>query len=150
MTHTPLRAAGLLAFAVGISPLACSKKPPPPPAEEAASTPTPAASPEVLELAPLVEDSGAEAVTDAAPKKWIGTRGGGMNANQLKIQACCGAMRSQAKTMGASSPEGFQMNALAAQCDVFAKQVGPAGNAPELNQVRQVLKSVKLPAACSF
>ncbi len=59
-------------------------------------------------------------------------------------------MRTQAKTMGPSSPEGFQLTALAAQCDVFARQVGPAGNAPELNQARQMLKSVKLPGACNF
>jgi hypothetical protein len=49
-----------------------------------------------------------------------------------------------------SSPEAFQINALAAQCDMFATQVGPAGNAPELNQLRQVLKSLTLPSACQM
>jgi hypothetical protein len=58
-------------------------------------------------------------------------------------------MRAQAKQMG-NSPESFQITALAGQCDMFAKQVGPAGNAPEFNQLRAILKSVKLPAACSF
>ncbi len=75
--------------------------------------------------------------------------GGGYNTNQLKIKECCNAMRAQAKSLG-SSPEGFQINALAAQCDMFATQVGPAGNAPELNQLRQILKSVKLPSACQM
>jgi hypothetical protein len=97
------------------------------------------------------DDAGtAEATSDAAPRKWAGTGGGVSNGNQLKIQACCNAMRSQAKTMGPGSPEGFQLGGLAAQCDVFAKQVGPAGNAPEVGQLREMLKSLKLPAACSF
>ena len=56
----------------------------------------------------------------------------------------------QGLTGGLASPEAFQLTAVAAQCDVFAKQVGPAGNAPELNQLRQVLRSVKLPGACNF
>jgi hypothetical protein len=59
-------------------------------------------------------------------------------------------MRAQAKTLGPSSPEGSQLVIGAAQCDVFAKQVGPAGNAPEVGQVREMLKNMKLPAACSF
>lgn len=58
-------------------------------------------------------------------------------------------MRAQAKQMGAS-PEAFQINALAAQCDMFVTQVGPAGNAPELNQLREILKSIKLPSACQM
>jgi hypothetical protein len=49
-----------------------------------------------------------------------------------------------------SSPEAFQINAVAAQCDVFAAQVGPQGTAPELAQLRAILKSVKLPAGCQF
>ncbi len=67
----------------------------------------------------------------------------------MKIKACCNAMRAQAKAMG-GSPEAFQINALAAQCDMFATQVGPAGNAPELNQLRQILKSLTLPSACQM
>ena len=97
---------------------------------------------------PPVVDAGDEGdgAPDAGPKKWTGP---GVNPNQAKIQMCCRAMRAQAKTLGAS-PEAFQLTAAAAQCDVFAKQVGPAGNAPELNQLRQVLRSVKLPNGCSF
>jgi hypothetical protein len=151
MRNVPLRrAAALMLLASGFLPLACAKKAPPAPAtEETSSAPPPASTPEVLELAPLAQDSGAAAPSDTGPKRYVGG-GGGSNPNQAKIQACCGAMRTQAKSMGPSSPEGFQLSAAANQCDVFAKQVGPAGNAPELNQLRQILKSVKLPAACNF
>ena len=86
---------------------------------------------------------------DAAPEAGKKLGGGGYNGNQLKIKACCNAMRAQAKQMGAS-PEAFQINALAAQCDMFVTQVGPQGNAPELNQLREILKSIKLPSACQM
>jgi hypothetical protein len=59
-------------------------------------------------------------------------------------------MRTEARTLGPGSPEAFQLNAIAGQCDVLARQIGPAGNAPELNQLRQVLRSLRLPAACQF
>jgi hypothetical protein len=125
--------------------MGCPKKEP---VVEDAGAPPPVSAPTVTELAPLTDDGGPDA--DAAPeagKKFGG--GPGLNANQLKIKACCNAMRAQAKAMG-SSPEAFQINALAAQCDMFAVQVGPAGNAPELNQLRQILKSIQLPAACQM
>jgi hypothetical protein len=144
------RAAGLLAFALGVPALllGCPKKQAPVAVEEA-SAPPPASTPEVLELAPLVEDSGPPAPTGTGTKRATGG-GGGSNQNQAKIQACCNAMRSQAKSLGPSSPEGSQLTIAAAQCDVFAKQVGPAGNAPEVGQLREMLKSLKLPAACNF
>jgi len=102
----------------------------------------------VTELAPLTDttDAGDAAAEAAAPKKWVGPV---VPPNQAKIEACCVAMRAQAKQLG-SSPEAFQINAAAAQCDVFAKQVGPQGTAPEFAQIRQILKSVKLPSACQF
>jgi hypothetical protein len=126
--------------------LGCPKKEPA--VEDAgAPPPPPASTPTVTELAPLSDDGGPDA--DAAPEAGKKPSGGGYNANQLKIKECCNAMRAQAKALG-SSPEGFQINALAAQCDMFATQVGPAGNAPELNQLRQILKSVKLPSACQM
>ena len=148
MTRSPARRAAIfftfaLAFPVFV--MGCPKKQPP--VVDAGEAPPPASS-SVTELAPLVDDAGddGDGAVEAAPKKWTGPGG---NPNQLKIQACCNAMRGEAKTLGAS-PEAFQMKALAGQCDVFAKQVGPAGNAPELNQLRQVLRSVKLPGACNF
>jgi hypothetical protein len=148
MTCSPARRAVIfftfaLAFPVFV--MGCPKKQPP--VVDAGEAPPPATS-SVAELAPLVDDAGDEGdgAPDAGPKKWTGP---GVNPNQAKIQACCRAMRTQAKTLGAS-PEAFQLTAAAAQCDVFAKQVGPAGNAPELNQLRQVLRSVKLPNGCSF
>ena len=139
----------VVAFGLPILALGCPRKAPPAAEEAGPTAPPPASTPEVLELGPLVDEGGTEA-PETGPKKYTGGGGGGSNLNQQKIKACCGAMRSQAKTLGPASPEGFQLNALAAQCDVFAAQVGPAGNAPELNQIRQMLKSVKLPAACSF
>jgi hypothetical protein len=150
MTRSPARRAVIfftfaLAFPVFV--MGCPKKQPP--VVDAGEPAPPASSSGVTELAPLIEDAGdeGEAAPEAGPRKWTGPGG---NPNQLKIQACCNAMRSQARTLGPGSPEGFQLNAIAGQCDVFAKQVGPAGNAPELNQLRQVLRSVKLPAACQF
>jgi hypothetical protein len=118
--------------------------------EDAGPTPVATSAPTVTELAPLSDDGGPDAADAAheAGKKPSGG-GGGYNANQTKIRACCNAMRAQAKQLG-SSPEAFQINALAAQCDLFATQVGPAGNAPELNQLRQILKSVTLPSACQM
>jgi hypothetical protein len=148
MTRSPTRRAVIfftfaLAFPVFV--MGCPKKPAP--VVDAGEPPPPAAT-SVAELAPLVDDAGDEGdgAPEAGPKKWTGP---GLNPNQARIQACCNAMRSQAKTLGAS-PEAFQLTAAAAQCDVFAKQVGPGGNAPELNQLRQVLRSVKLPGACNF
>ena len=43
-----------------------------------------------------------------------------------------------------------QLTAFAMQCDMMAAQVGPQGTAPEFNQIRAILKSVKLPSACAF
>ena len=143
--HRTLAFLAFTAF-VPVLVMGCPKKEP---AVEDAGAPPPTSAPTVTELAPLSDDGGPDA--DAEPEAGKKRSGGGpgFNANQLKIKACCNAMRAQAKQMG-SSPEGFQINALAAQCDMFAAQVGPAGNAPELNQLRQILKSITLPAACQM
>jgi hypothetical protein len=128
--------------------LGCPKKPEP--AVEEAPPPPPAATPSVLVLAPLTEDAGNELEVEAgkAEKKRATAPAG--NANQLKIQACCNAMRAKTKELG-NPPELIgSLSALAAQCDVFAKQVGPGGSAPEFNQLRQLLRSLSLPAACAF
>jgi hypothetical protein len=150
MTRSPLRRTLVfLAFSTffPVLVMGCPKKEPA--VEDAGAPPPPPASTTVTELAPLGDDGGPDA--DAAPEagKKPSGGGGGYNSNQVKIKECCNAMRAQAKSLG-SSPEGFQINALAAQCDMFATQVGPAGNAPELNQLRQILKSVKLPSACQM
>lgn len=140
------RLAPLLCTTFAVFLLACPKKPPPPVVEDASPPPPPSAS--VTELVPITEDAGDDAAPEAAaPKKWTGPA---MNNNQLRIKDCCNAMRAQAKQMGPSSPEGFQLNALAAQCDLVAAQVGPQGTAPEFNQLRQMLKSIKLPVACQL
>jgi hypothetical protein len=60
-------------------------------------------------------------------------------------------MRAQAKAMG-TSPEAAQLQAIAAQCDAFAMQVGPSkgAQAPELEPLRQILKGKPtLPPLCS-
>jgi hypothetical protein len=149
MTRSPVgRTLFFLTFAVGLPAviLGCPKKPTP--AVEDSGPPTPPPAPDVTELAPLTDDGGDDGPAEAeAGKKWTGP---GLNPNQQKIKVCCNAMRAQAKQLGAGSPEAFQLNALAAQCDVLATQVGPQGNAPEFNQLRQMLKSVKLPPACQM
>ncbi len=149
MTRSPVRRLSFLALTLSfpVFVLGCPKKQPVVQDAGAAEAPPPSAS--VTEHAPLTDDGGDDgaAEAEAGPKKYTGPA---MNPNQRKIEACCNAMRAQAKTMGTTSPEGFQLNAAAAQCDVFAKQVGPAGNAPEFAQLRGILKSVKLPSACQF
>jgi hypothetical protein len=143
---TAARPLPLLPFVISLLVMGCPKKAVPP--VEDAEPPPPASAPTVTELAPLTDiaDAG-DAAAEAGPKKWTGPA---LNPNQMKIAACCNGMRTQAKTVGLQSPEGFQLNAAAAQCDVFAKQVGPQGTAPEFAQIRQLLKTVKLPSACQF
>jgi hypothetical protein len=129
--------------------LGCPKKEAPMSQEDAAApAPLAPSAPAVTELAPVVEDAGedADAAEASPPKKWTGPA---LSANQAKIKVCCNAMRSQAKQLGAS-PEGYQLNTMAMQCDAFVVQIGPQGTAPELSQFREVLKNIKLPAACQF
>ena len=117
--------------------LGCPKKPAP--VVEEAGEPAPAATPSVANLAPLTaDDAGEEAGADAAAKRWGG--GPAVNPNQLKIRACCNAMRATKDPMFA---------AIAGQCDMLAAQVGPSGSDPAFNQLRAILKGQKLPAACS-
>ena len=149
-TRSPARRAtifGAFALACPVLLLGCPKKQAP--VVDAGEPAPPASSTSVAELVPLTDDDAGDggAGVEAGPKKWTGPGG---NPNQSKIQACCRAMRTEARTLGQAAPEAFQLNAAAAQCDVFARQVGPAGNAPELNQLRAILRSVKLPAACQF
>ncbi len=136
-----------LAIALVAAVVGCPKKQPPAPVEEAEAPPPPSA-PTVTEIAPLTDatDAGDAAAEAAPPKKWTGPS---VSPNQQKIAACCAAMRAQAKALG-QSPEAFQLNAAAVQCDLFEKQVGPQGTAPEFAQIRQILKAVKLPSACQF
>lgn len=123
--------------------MGCPKKAPPMQVEDAGLPP--ASVPTVTELAPLVDEAGVEdAAPEAAPKKYTGPA---INPNQQKIAQCCSAMRAQAKQLG-QSPEAFQLNAAAMYCDAVEKQVGPQGTAPEFAQIRAMLKTVKLPAAC--
>jgi hypothetical protein len=148
MTIRSLAVVALAGF-VGALLAGCPKKEAPV-VQDAGPPPAPEPSaPQVTELAPIEDDGGpaADAASEAG-KKW-GGGGGGYNANQLKIKGCCNAIRTEAKTLG-SSPEAFQLNALSLQCDAFAAQMGAQGSAPELNQLRQILKTAKVPLACQF
>jgi hypothetical protein len=146
-----LRSLGVVAVGALVAALVagCPKKEAPL-VQEAGPPPAPEpTAPPITELQPLEDEAGAPGDAAAeAGKRWSGG-GGGYNANQLKIKACCGTLRTQAKALG-SSPEAFQLNALALQCDAFATQMGAQGNAPELNQLRQILKTAKVPLACEF
>ncbi|HXX69748.1 MAG TPA: hypothetical protein VEK07_21380 [Polyangiaceae bacterium] len=144
------RAGAFMAFATLLttSLVGCPEKKAAVVEEAAAPPPPPPSAPTVTELAPLIDDAGADAdaAEAEAPKRRPGPA---MTANQAKIKACCNAMRAQAKQL-ASSPEGYQLNSMAAQCDVFVTQLGPQGSAPELTQFREILKTIKLPSACQF
>ncbi|MFO0677414.1 MAG: hypothetical protein U0169_12845 [Polyangiaceae bacterium] len=130
--------------------VACSgcKKDPPPPAP-VVEAPTPVATvPPALDLTTLIdagEDADA-ADADAAKKP----TGPGLTNNQANAKRCCSALRSQATALG-PSPEGAQLIALAATCDQMAMQLGPTSGptSPEMTGLRTMLKSVKLPPACS-
>src|SRR5579872_2317005 len=79
----------------------CSKKAEPV-EQPKVEAPAPAPTPEVAELAPLVDDAGVDAGFDAGVVKKAAGGGGGANANQLKVKQCCNAMRAEAKQLGAS------------------------------------------------
>src|SRR5438046_1653130 len=87
----PYRRLSLLCILISLPLLVmgCPKKEPPP--VEDAGAPPPASTPSVTELAPLTDTVDAsDAAAEAGPKKWNGP---GLNQNQLKIEACCNAMR---------------------------------------------------------
>jgi hypothetical protein len=146
MTRRPVRRALfslVFASAMPLVLMGCPKKPPP--AQEDAAPPPPASTP-VLNLAALDDDAGADAAdANEAGKHWTGP---GINPNQAKLRQCCAAIAAQAKQLG-TSPEGFQLNAIAGQCYAFANQIGPAGNAPEFAQVRALLSGKTLPGSCA-
>ncbi len=107
------------------------------PASAASAASSPASSPSVTQLAPLTDDGGEDAAAEAeAGHHW----GPPVNPNQQRIKACCNALRGTHDPMLAS---------IAAQCDIIAAQVGPSGSDPAFAQLRAILKSQKLPAACS-
>ena len=110
---------------------------------EDAAPPPPPPQPDVIDLAP--EDAG----VDAPDANEAGKRAGPpVNPNQRRLEQCCAAIAAQAKQLG-SSPEAFQLSAIAGQCYAIAKQVGPQGNAPEFAQVRQLLAGKTLPGGCA-
>lgn len=122
--------------------MACKKDPPPPPPP--APTPTPVET-APLELAPLVEDAGADADAEAGKPKATGP---GVSANVSRAKQCCNALRNQGKQLGAS-PEAAQLNSIATMCDAVAGQLGSgAGQDPAFAPVRAMLQGKTLPAAC--
>jgi hypothetical protein len=156
MTSSPLRrAAALFTFAAlsAVSAAGCSKKEPPPAQNVETPPPPPSSAPTVTELAPLTDDGGpdgeADAQADAAKPAYHAGSGPGVSANQSKVKACCNAMRTQVKALG-NSPEATTLNGFVAACDALATQVGGAGSDPAFNQLRTMLKVVKLPNLCQF
>jgi hypothetical protein len=125
----------VISMSVPVVLLGCPKKPVP--VEDAGEAPAPAPTPSVADLAPLTDDGGEDAAPEAG-KKWGG--GPAVNPNQMKIKACCNAMRATHDPM---------FMAAAMQCDSLAAQVGPAGSDPAFAQLRAILKGQKLPGACS-
>jgi len=138
MPRLPVRRAFFLAFTFSLPLLAlgCPKKPVP---VEDAGEPAPAASPTVANLAPLTDDGGDEG-GDASDGGRHWGPGPNVNPNQMKIKACCNAMR-------ATHDPTFM--AVAIQCDALASQVGPSGSDPAFAQLRAILRGQKLPGACS-
>jgi hypothetical protein len=137
MTRSPVRrAVFFFVFALSIPVLTtgCPKKPVP--VEDAGEAP-PASSPSVTQLAPLTDDGGEDAAAEASAHHGYGPP---VNPNQQRIKACCNALR------GTHDP---MLMSVAAQCDMLAAQVGPSGSDPAFAQLRAILKSQKLPAACS-
>jgi hypothetical protein len=126
--------------------MGCPKKETPA-VEEAGPPPAPAPTPSVTELAPLVEDAGPDAADAAADAGKKYATGPSYNANQMKVRACCNALHAQAKQLG-TAPEAAQVNMAAATCDTLVVQMGVTGTAPELAGLRQILKTVALPAVC--
>jgi hypothetical protein len=147
MTRIGYSLLGVLAFSIPMTVSACQKKEPPA-VPDAGPPPAVSIAPTVTELAPIIEDAGDDA-SDGAAAVAKRPSGPAVNSNQQKLQACCNAMRTMAKTLG-TSPEATQLVGVAATCDAFVKQVGPAGstNAPELASLRALLMNVKLPVAC--
>jgi hypothetical protein len=123
--------------------VACPKKETPQPPEAAPPPPQEEASTTVL--TPLTDDdAGGDADAEAGPKR----TGPGGNPNVARLKQCCGALRSQAKALGASPEAGLILGA-AAQCDGLASQAGASGNAPELGVLRGVLAGRSIPPVCA-
>jgi len=137
MTRSPLRRAVfffVIAMGIPVLTTGCPKKPVP--VEDAGEAP-PASSPSVTQLAPLTDDGGDDAAPEASAHHGYGPP---VNPNQQRIKACCNALRATHDPM---------LAAIAGQCDMLASQVGPSGSDPAFAQLRAILKSQKLPAACS-
>jgi hypothetical protein len=130
---------------MGILPLlllGCPKKPPPP-VEVPDAAPAPEVDSAPTVLTPLDEMDAGDGGEAEAPKH---TYHPPVNGNAAAIKQCCGALRTQAKTLG-TSPEANVLIGLSVQCEQFA-MAATTGNAPEFAQLRSMLKGRSLPAAC--
>jgi hypothetical protein len=94
----------------------------------------------------MVDDGGADAAdaADAKPK----FTGPAVNTNVARLKQCCAQLNNEATRLG-NAPEAGMLKSAAAQCNTLATQVGPGGNAPELNVLRGLLAGRTLPAACA-
>lgn len=108
-----------------------------------AAPPPPEVDATPVNLAPLDEADAADAADTAPPKKL----GPGVPTNVVRLKQCCAALRSQAKSLGASPESGMILGA-AAQCDALAAAAGPSGNAPELGSLKALLAGKTIPPVC--
>jgi hypothetical protein len=147
-TQLSLSLAALVCGPIALIAIAACNKPPAAAVFDAAPPPAATdAAPTVL--VPLDEDAGSP--VDAAVAVVVKHTGGpGLSNNQARAKQCCSAIRTQAKTLGAS-PEANMLTGFAAQCDMVALQIGPTtgGQAPEFAAIRQLLKGHNIPAVCS-
>jgi hypothetical protein len=116
-------------------------KPKPAPIVDAGPAPSAASTPSPTEIQALTD-----AGDDAGPPD-AGRHAGGAPGPANPIKACCAAAHGEAKRLGTTSPEGFQMQQFASSCDALSAQV-TQGNAPEFYALKQTFKNLKLPAAC--
>jgi hypothetical protein len=114
--------------------LAACNKHNPVPIVDAAPPPAPTPAPTPENLTPLTDDdAGVDAGVDAGHKPG----GGFVDPKVARIKQCCGALKGQAKALGASPEAGLLIGA-AAQCDAVAAQAGAKGTAPELAFLRTI------------
>jgi hypothetical protein len=131
-----LAVTGVVPFLAGCpkkeTPIVDAGPPPPPPTET------------VTNLVAMDDDAGAPDADADAPAKHYGPA---VNPNVAHLLQCCNALGAQAK-QNANSPEGAMVLQVANQCTAAAKNIGPAGTAPEFATIRQMLAGHTIPAAC--
>jgi len=138
MTNSRSASSVLIACTLGLGALFCNTPPKPAIVD---------AGPAVVPIKPVdlvIEDAGVletPDASDAGPKRASG--GGGDSLNGLR--ACCAALATKSKALGAS-PEAATLGQLAAQCQgVLAHGAGSA----EVTMLKGALNGKPVPPVCS-